>query len=209
MISKEIEEEFPIIKEINYLNIAYGSPLAKSVQKAIYDFLSNLKTKGVDKKKYFEDLDTLRKESAILLKCNPEEIAFIKNTSEGLNIAANGIPIKRGDNVVLNDLEHPNNVYPWLNLRNRGVDIRFVPSNGRRVDANDFYDYIDDNTKVVSVGSITSLGFRFDLEKLGKICEENGSYLVVDAIQSLGIEPFDVKKYGIDLLSSSCHKGLL
>ena len=209
MNRERIESEFPIITELIYFDIAHGNPLPSSVRDTIIELTHDIQKNGIIKDVYFEKIKEVRKKAACLINSKPSEIAFVKNTSEGLNIAAAGINFNEGDNVVLNDLEHPNNVYCWLKLREKGVEVRSVPQTDGRIDVKEFETVIDDNTKAVSVASITNLGFKFNLKDLGKLCREHDSHLVVDGIQSLGIEPLNVKKLNIDLLSSSGHKGLL
>jgi len=207
----EVRSEFPIVKAMAYFDIAYGNPLPNCAREDMTLFLEILQEKGcsIARASAYEKLDEVRNKFANLINAKPSEIAFVKNTSEGLNIAANGIKYEPGDNVVLNELEHLNNVFCWLRLRKKGVEIRIVPQKNGRVELNDIASNVDSRTKAVSVASTTNLGFRFDLQKLGKICSENSAYLVVDAIQSLGLDPLDVKNVGVDMLSSSAHKGLL
>jgi len=207
----EIRTQFPIVNEMAYFDIAYGNPLPKCTRDAMTLFMSILQKKGcsIARAKAYEKLDEARYNFANLINASVSEIAFVKNTSEGLNFAANGIQFNPGDNVVLNELEHLNNTFCWLRLRKKDVEVRIVPQNNGIVEVDEIASNVDSRTKAVAVASTTNLGFRFDLEKLGKICKENSAYFIVDAIQSLGIEPLDVKKVGVDMLSSSAHKGLL
>jgi cysteine desulfurase/selenocysteine lyase len=148
---------------------------------------------------------------AKLIHCNPEEICLVKNTSEGLNIAAHGVPLHRGDNVITNDLENPNNIYNWLNLRaKKGVEVKIVRSQNCTLDIGDIAAAIDRRTRVVSLSHVTPyFGFRSDLAQLSMICRERGIYLVVDGIQAVGVIETDVGKLGIDILACGGHKGLL
>jgi selenocysteine lyase/cysteine desulfurase len=207
----KLRSEFPTLNEMVYIDIAYGNPLPNRVRDAMIEFLTLQQRKGVSvaRSAAFEVVDGLREKFGALVGASPSEVAFVKNTSEGLNLAANGIAFRRGDNVVLNELEHPNNTHCWLRLREKGVDVRVARQEDGRLDLGNLERMVDDDTKVVAVSSTTNLGFRFDLERLGKICGEHSCRLVVDAIQSLGIEPLDVKSLGVDVLSSSAHKGLL
>jgi selenocysteine lyase/cysteine desulfurase len=207
----EIRSEFPIVNEMAYFDIAYGNSLPNCVREAMILFMSISQKNGVltTHGHTREKIQETRLSFAKLINAQTSEIAFVKNTSEGLNFAANGIKFNEGNNVVINELEHKNNIFCWLRLRKKGVEIRIVPQKNGRIEISDIANYVDSKTKVVAISSTTNLGFRFDLLKLGKICRENSSYLVVDAIQSLGIEPLDVKKAGVSILSSSSHKGLL
>jgi selenocysteine lyase/cysteine desulfurase len=206
-----LRSEFPTLNEMVYIDIAYGNPLPNRARDAMIEFLSLQQREGVSvaRSAAFGVVDGLREKFGTFVGASPSEVAFVKNTSEGLNIAASGIAFRRGDNVVLNELEHPNNTHCWLRLREKGVDVRVVRQEGGRLDLGDLERMVDDDTRVVAVSSTTNLGFRFDLERLGEICGKHSCLLVVDAIQSLGVEPLDVRSLGVDVLSSSAHKGLL
>ncbi len=207
----QIRAEFPITEKMAYFDIAYGNSLPNCVVKAMTEFLAINQRSGVSVTHEFtrKKIDESRSSFSKLIKAKPSEIAFIKNTSEGLNFAANGIRFRRGDNIVLNELEHKNNIFCWLRLAEKGVDVRLVHQKSGRIKLDDIVKAVDSKTRVVAVASTTNLGFRFDLRRLGEVCEDNSAYLVVDAIQSLGIEPMDVGRANVDMLSSSSHKGLL
>ena len=188
----EIKSEFPITNEMVFLDIAFGNPLPNCVVNAINTFLLDVQKRGILKNEYLEKGENVRKKFSSLINAQPSEIAFVKNTSEGLNIAANGIKFNRGDNVIINELEHGSNFYPWINLRKKNVNVKIVPQRNGDLKLEDIETMIDSKTKAVSISSIQYQGFKVDLKKLSKICRENSVYLVVDAIQSLGNEPMDV-----------------
>ena len=204
-----MESEFPLVKEIVYLDIAFGNPLPNCVRKAITSFLSDVRKRGIMKNEYAEKGEEVRGKFASLINADPAEIAFIKNTSEGINIAANGIKFNPGDNIIINELEHGSNYFPWINVKNKDIEVKIVPHRNGTVRIDDIASEIDSRTRAVSISSIQYQGFKANLQRLGEVCRENSAYLVVDAIQSLGIEPMDVKKVGVDMMSAQCHKGLL
>jgi selenocysteine lyase/cysteine desulfurase len=208
---ERIRAEFPIVERLIYLDSAYGNPLANSVREAMESYLMDYQRDGVSfaRPRAYRVLEEVRGRFAYLINAESSEIAYVKNTSEGLNIAAAGLRVEPGDNIVLNELEHPNNTHCWLRLKEKGVEIRNVPQKDGRVNIEDIASTVDSKTKAVAVASTTNMGFRFDLNGIGKICRENSALLVVDAVQSLGIEPLDVNGIGIDIFSSSAHKGLL
>jgi cysteine desulfurase/selenocysteine lyase len=207
----QIRAEFPITEKMTYFDIAYGNSLPNCVVKAMTEFLAINQRDGVSVTHELtrKKIDESRRSFSKLIKAKPSEIAFVKNTSEGLNFAANGIRFRRGDNVVLNELEHKNNLFCWLRLAEKGIAVRLVHQKSGRIKIDDVVKEVDSKTRVVAVASTTNLGFRFDLQRLGEVCEDNSAYLVVDAIQSLGIEPMDVGRANVDMLSSASHKGLL
>src|SRR5262249_29927553 len=145
-----------------------------------------------------------------LLNADPLDVAFLKNTSEGVGIVAEGFPWQPGDNMVTAAEEYPANIYPWLNLADRGVEVRLVPSRGSRVEIDDVRAALDGRTRLVSLSMVEfASGFRNDLDSLGSLCRERGIYFFVDAIQGLGVLPLDVRRTPVDFLAADGHKWLL
>jgi selenocysteine lyase/cysteine desulfurase len=152
----------------------------------------------------------VRELAARLLHADPEDVAFVKNTSEGVGIVAEGIPWKPGDNVVTASDEYPANVYPWLNLARKGVETRLVPPRDGRLLLDDVRAAIDGRTRLVSLSWVEfATGFRNDLDALGQLCRERGVYFFVDGIQGLGVRPLDVRRTPVDFLAADGHKWLL
>jgi selenocysteine lyase/cysteine desulfurase len=154
--------------------------------------------------------DDLRDALARLTSATPGEIALVQNTSEGLNIIANALPLETGSNVIFCDMEFPSNVYPWMDLERRGIEARCVPHDGGGLTIDRLEAHADEHTRVVAVSSVEFLtGFRTDLAALGNWCRKHDAYLVVDGIQSLGALPVDVRAYQIDFLSCGGPKWLM
>ena len=106
--------------------------------------------------------------------------------------------------------EYPANQYPWMNLANRGVEVRRVASRVSRVSIDDLRDAMNGRTRILSISSVEfASGYRNDLDKLGSLCRERGVYFFVDAIQSLGVLPLDVQKTPVDWIAADGHKWLL
>ncbi|MBI5814533.1 MAG: aminotransferase class V-fold PLP-dependent enzyme [Nitrospinae bacterium] len=138
-----------------------------------------------------------------------EEIAFIKNTSDGVSIVAEGLKWREGDEVIIGDIEFPSNVYPWLNLKRKGVTVRVVKSRDGRVTPDMIAEAVTGKTRIVAISSVQYItGYRADLAALGQMARDKGFLLCVDAIQSLGALPMDVKSFGIDFLACGGHKWL-
>ena len=116
-----------------------------------------------------------------------------------------------GDNVVFcPELEHPNNIYCWQVLVERGVELRMVPARGGAIDTGAMAAAIDRRTRVVTTSSVTfTPGFRTDLAALGRACRDAGALFLVDAVQSLGVLDLNVEDAGVDALATSASKGLL
>lgn len=215
MISNEqlaaVRRQFPVTERMLYLDSAHQTPLSLSVRDALAAFLVEGYEMAGPKPLWLRRVEQTRAIVARFFNAEPSEIAFTKNTSEGLNIAANAVPLEAGDNVVLIEGDHPNNAYAWLNLKRKGVEVRFVPLKDNEIaTAATFLPYIDDRTKVVTLSHVTfHAGQVHDLASIGKLCKERGIYLVVDAMQSVGVIPLDVKAVNISVLAAGTHKGLL
>ena len=107
-------------------------------------------------------------------------------------------------------LEHPNNVYPWLNMRRYGLEVREVAPRDAHIPVDEIIERIDGGTRVVTVSTVSfAPGFRTDVDQLGRACRERGVMLLVDAAQSAGVLHTDVKRSNIDALITSTQKGLL
>ena len=201
---------FPVTRNWVYLDIANKAPLPAAVKTAWLRFLHELHETPGDKDKWKERAEVLREKIALLIGAVSSEIAFVKNTSEGLNIIAQSFPWSSGDSVVVHAREHPNNLYTWLNLRRRGVEVRVVESLGPDIDLNDILLKIGPSTRMVAISAVSyCTGQRFDLIRLSERCRQHRSLLVVDAVQALGVVPFNVTNLGVDALVCGPQKGLL
>ncbi len=158
----------------------------------------------------FKELEFIRKTGAKFVGANEDEIGFGFNTGFGLNLAAFGLRLKEGDEVLLSDVEFPSNVYPWTELQNRGIKIKFIESTNRFFDIEKFKKSITANTRVLSLSFVQFFnGYKNDLKQIGEICRESDIYFVVDAIQGCGAEPIDVRECQIDILAAGAQKWLL
>lgn len=206
-----VREQFPVTRHQLYFDSAHQTPLAQSVRDALTSFLAEGFEMAGPKPLWLRRVEETRASVAKFFNASPSEIAFTKNTSEGLNIAANAVPLQAGDNVVLIEGDHPNNAYAWLNLKRKGIDVRFAPLRDDEVaTAKTFESCIDARTKVISLSHVTfHAGQVHDLMSIGTLCKERGIYLIVDAMQSVGVIPLDVKALHISVLAAGTHKGLL
>jgi cysteine desulfurase/selenocysteine lyase len=208
---EQVRQLFPFIKNgIIYLNHASTAPVSSLVRGTICELLIEKSESRIDDYqsflKIYEETKNLLAE---LINTSPDRIALIDNTSNGINILATGIEWKSGDRILLNDIEFPANVYPFLNLKKFGVEVDFVKSKNGIVTAEDLIDNAKPETKLISVSFVQFLsGYKIDLEKLGKFCRDNNIILSVDGIQGIGAMNFDVQKFNIDFLSCGTQKWL-
>ena len=211
-LHQRLRDEFPVTETYIYMNHAGVAPLSRRVQTAMTGFLEDATVNGAVNAKLWEaEAEICRDAAAQLLNANTTEIAFMKNTTQGILIAANGIDWQAGDNVVTTAVEFPANVYPWWSLKERyGVQTRMVPERAGRIHVEDVASAIDERTRVVTISHVEfASGFRNDIQALGEICREGDIWFVVDAIQSLGAIEVDVKSANIDILAADGHKWLL
>lgn len=146
---------------------------------------------------------------ARLLGAKATEIAFTKNTTDGLNIAAHGFELKPGDNIVLTNMEHVANRWVWRHWEDKGVEIRFAQHRDGRLPLDAYVEKMDSRTRVISTAYITyGNGFRVNLPELGKVCRERNIRLVVDGVQAAGILAAPLSSLGADIIAIGAHKGL-
>jgi cysteine desulfurase/selenocysteine lyase len=212
MRMQEIRTEFePAVSRWTYLNAAACGLTPCFAREAMNTWWEDKLQNGSVHYHTWEDFARRTKgKFGKLINARSEELAYMMNTSEGLNLIINGIDFKKGDNVVVNRYDFPSNYLPWLNLQASGVEVRCVDVAENRIPVESVESLVDRNTRAVSLSSVQfKSGFRCNLKEIGTICKENESFFVVDAVQSLGAYEMDVKKYGIDALCTSCYKWLL
>ncbi len=204
--------EFPVTETYVYMNHAGVAPLSRRVQDVMAGFLEDATVNGaVNAKLWEEEAEACRSVAAQLINADVTEVAFMKNTTQGILIAANGIDWRAGDNVVTTEVEFPANVYPWWSLKERyGVQTRMVPEQAGRICIEDVATAIDERTRAVTISHVEfASGFRNDIQALGEICRERDIWFIVDAIQSLGAIEVDVQSCNVDILAADGHKWML
>ena len=204
--------EFPVTETYIYMNHAGVAPLSRRVREAMAGFIEDATVNGaVNTEDWAETAEVCRGAAAQLINADPTEIAFMKNTTQGILITANGIDWQEGDNVVTTAVEFPANVYPWWSLKERyGVQTRMVPERDGRISIEDIAAAIDTHTRALTISHVEfASGFRNDIQALGELCQEHNIWFIVDAIQSLGAIEVDVKSCNVDILAADGHKWLL
>jgi cysteine desulfurase/selenocysteine lyase len=202
---------FPGYGHGTYLDTCARGLLPAPSRAALEEHLDALAIGSIDKAALFAATEATRASFARLVRCAPDEVAFTKNVSDGLNMIAASLDWRAGDNaVVCLDLEHPNNVYPWLNQRARhGIEVRAVAPVDGHVDAARIIAAIDARTRLVTLPTVTfSPGFITDIARVARVCRERGVLLLADAVQSVGVLDTDVAALGVDALAVSTQKGL-
>jgi selenocysteine lyase/cysteine desulfurase len=202
---------FPVTERWAYLDHACVSPISLAVHQAMTAHLGDVLADGdVNASRWDRMVEGARRDGATLLGCRPEEVAFLKNTSEGISLVAAGLDWRPGDNVVSAQGEFPTNIYPWMALARCGVELRLVAERDGRIPYRDVRDAIDGHTRVLALSFVEFLsGFRHNVARLGELCRRRGVLFVLDAIQGLGALSLNVSEAGVHFASADAHKWLL
>jgi len=200
-------EQFPVTKTLIYLNHAAVSPLARPAAEAMQRFAQDaLENGSLHYADWLATYQGLRESAARLINASPEEIALMKNTSEGIATIAMGLDWRSGDTIVAFTEEFPANQYPWRRLASKGVSIRWLSV----TDPLDKIDQATRGARLLAISFVQYLtGYRANIQAIGEICRRNGTIFFVDAIQGLGAFPIDVRASHIDALAADGHKWLL
>lgn len=201
----------PALSTWAYFDFAAVAPLPSPVRDVFHAWSDDMALNGATGwGAWRKRIETTRRSAAALLGAEADEVALVRNTTEGLSIIAEGIDWKPGDNVVVPASEFPSNLFPWMNLESRGVEARIVPSPDERLSVADVERHCDARTRVVAVSWVGyATGWRNDLVALADVAHSHGALLCVDAIQGLGVLPMDVRVVPIDFLAADGHKWLL
>ena len=204
---EQYQDQFPVRKQLIYLNHAGVSPLCRRSAEAMTHLAQDVM--GFGSHHYHEWVavyDGLRGVAARLVGGEASDIALVKNTSEGIATVAMGFDWRAGDRVVAFEEEFPANYYPWKRLEAQGVRVEWLSV----FDPLEKIDAACAGARLLAVSFVQYLsGHRVDLEALGEICRRRRCFFFVDAIQGLGAFPVDVRRCGIHGLAADGHKWLL
>lgn len=203
---------FPVLDQLIHLNHAAVGPWPRRTADAVSDFAAeNASIGSLNYPDWMKVEKDLRCNLAQLINASSEdEIALVKNTSEGLSFVAYGLPWEKGDNVVGIQQEFPSNRFVWDSLSSRGVDFRKLDLRDCADPEQGLMDCCDEKTRLVSISAIQYYnGFKMDLPRIGEFCRQRGILFCVDAIQHIGALPFDVQAISADFVIADGHKWLL
>jgi selenocysteine lyase/cysteine desulfurase len=195
-----------------YLNHAAVSPPPLKTIEAVSAQMRDVAENGsLHYRQWMAVRERARKFAAEMLGAQPAQIAFMRNTSDGLCSIANGLRWREGENIVTFRGEFPSNIYAWLRLREAaGVEVRFCEERDGRIDVDEFINLIDDKTRIVAISHVQyGSGFRAPLERIGRAARAHDALFVVDVIQAMGALPIDVEAEFVDAAAGASHKWLL
>jgi len=206
---KALRNDFPTTRNYIYLDIARKAILPRQVENAFHSWISNIYDGAGMDAFSMSNIEVTRRKVADLFGASSHNIALIKNTSEGINIIAQGFPFESGDNVVISEFEHQANIFPWRHVRSKGVEIRWArPDAEGRVTLDRYQPLVDDRTRILSAAWVAyGNGFRTDIPALSEFCRKRGIRLVVDGIQAVGVLSTPLQELGADVLVAGGHKG--
>ena len=210
-MNESIRSLFPATEKYCYLNSAAGAPLPTVAVEAVAAQLRDVSENGtLNFNDWVNTKNRTRESVAGMLNVRSEQIAFMRNTSDGFSTVANGLEWSEGENIVSFEREFPANFYAWRGLRDLfGVELRLCPERNGRIDLDEFINLIDANTRLVSISAVQfASGFRADLERIGRAARENGALFAVDIIQGFGAMPFDLPAQFVDIAAGASHKWL-
>jgi selenocysteine lyase/cysteine desulfurase len=210
-MNAEIRSLFPAAEKYTYLNSAAVAPMPTTAVDAVMSQLRDVSANGSEH--YTDWIATKERSRSLIgemLGVRPEQIAFMRNTSDGFAAVANGLPWSSGDNIVSFAEEFPSNFYPWRMVRDEhGVELRMAPERDGRIDLDELVGMIDANTKLVAISAVQyASGFRADLARIGEAARKAGALFAVDIIQGFGAMGFDLPEQMVDIASCASHKWL-
>lgn len=209
--AKRMRQGMPSSDRWAYLDHAAVAPLPTVAADAMRDWVDDLALNGATGWSHWRDrVEKLRRTAESLMGTDERQIAVIRNTTEGVNLVAEGLDWHPGDNLVVPACEFPSNLYAWQHLANRDVEVRVLPVDLDHVSYDAIEAACDEHTRLVAISWIGfRTGFRIDPGRVAEIAHRHGAWLFVDAIQGLGAFPLDVEAMGIDALAADGHKWLL
>ena len=216
--SLDLAAEFPSLKNWAFFQHSGVSPMPKRAADAMRKYIDQSESDAYLTGAWYKHAELTRQRAAKLLNADPKEIAFIKNTSEGLAFVAGGFDWKPGDEILSTRSEYPANVYPWMSAAKRyGAKHVMVPERpDGRIPPEDLFAAVTPNTRMIAISHVQyASGFRADLAAIGDFCTTHKAprptsgtdkiLFCVDAIQSMGAFPVDVKAMHIDYLSAGAN----
>jgi cysteine desulfurase / selenocysteine lyase len=200
----------PVSEKILF-NYATVAAMSRTAYEAARTCLTDFYQYGPPDVLYRYDMlaDDMATEAARLVNCAPEEITYLKNTSEGIILASEALPLRRGDEVLVLGNEYPANVLPWLRKRQDGITVKVIAGRDNEAAFLRLLESIGPRTRVISMSSAQRYdGFMPKLALLSGVCRDLGIFLVIDAVQHIGVRTIDLAKTPVDILVCGGQKYL-
>lgn len=221
LIPTEIKKDFPIFRrnpDLIYFDNAATTQKPEAVIHSITEYYETVNSnvhRGVYRisEEATELYEGCRKNiSSFIGGKKPSELVFLRNTTEALNLLAYvlGRTLKKGDEVLLTEMEHHSNIVPWYFLKEKGVKVKFARiTDDYKLDLEDFNSKLTSNTRIASFVHISNvLGTINEVKEMSKLCGENDTLSIIDGAQSVPHMKVDVRDIGCDFMAFSGHKML-
>ncbi len=211
----DVRRDIPLTSELIYFDNAATSLTPIPVIRAMDDYYLNYRAnvhRGVHRlsMKASEMYEKAREVTAKFIRAKPNEIIFVKNATEAINLVAMCLKIEKGEKIVTSELEHHSNLLPWFKLQRKGIKVELIEENGGIISVEDAKEKIDEETKLVAISLASNVfGTLQPVKEIAKVAKEHGALVLVDAAQAIGHSPVDVEELGVDFLAFSGHKGTL
>ncbi|MDL2260716.1 cysteine desulfurase [Methanimicrococcus sp. OttesenSCG-928-J09] len=212
----EIRKDFPVLEKVIYLDNGATTQTPKPAVEAMTDFFYNYAANygrgahrlSIEATNAFEDA---RETVADFLNAPAENMIMTKNTTDGINIVANGFGFQKGDHVITTLAEHHSNFVPWLKQKELGADVSVADIDPEGfVNPDQIDSMITEKTKLIAVGHVSNVfGSIQNIEKIIQIAHRNNIPVLIDGAQSAGHMPLDLKTLDCDYFAAAGHKGLL
>jgi selenocysteine lyase/cysteine desulfurase len=200
------------MKPFVYFNYAGVAPISYQLVLQLIRFLAHFYFLGPRSAllKYEKYIPLLAQEISTLMRCDPSEISYIKNTTEGIIIAAESLPLREGDEVLVMGCEYPANLIPWLKKRDEGILVNVIEGGDSATSFEKLIQSISERTRAISLSWVQFQdGYMSDIARLSEVCKAREIFLVVDAVQIVGTREVDLSQVKIDILVCGGHKHLM
>jgi cysteine desulfurase/selenocysteine lyase len=210
MIDKRVRDDFIGLDKKIFFNNASWAPMLRPVKERIEAYWENIYNLYQPDHESMDYLQQIREQAAFMIGADASEIGYAFNTSHGISLAATGLGLQTGDEVILADNDFPSVPYAFKALEREGVILKYVPAVNGNFSIDAARKLVTPRTRVLAISYVQYFnGFRNDLQTIGEFCKEHDIYFVVDAIQGLGHCPLNVHECHIDLLACGAQKWLL
>lgn len=205
-----LRHDFPVTRKFAYLNSPYIGPSPQSVVDATQAFLQAKADNPVQLGAMLDLTAGVREKFARLVNADVGEIGLLSTTSEGENIVTSALDLRKGENVVIDNLHYDTTFVLYNHLaKTRGIELRIVESTDGAAPLDDFAQYVDERTRLISVSWVSHQnGFRHDLKALAELAHSHDAYLYVDAVQGVGALELDIHDTDADFLAAGTYKWL-
>ena len=201
---KMVRDQFPLTHDRIYLNNGTVGPSPYVVREAVKAAIDNLDTSGE-----YGGWEVARPKLARFVNVDESEISLTHNVTEGINVVAGGLPLKRGDEVIMTTHEHVGNALPWLNrARLDGIIIKTLkPAQTGSENLNRINDLITKNTRAIAIPHITcTIGQVFPVKEIARLGHDKGLWVFFDGAHGPGMTMLDLKEIGCDFYATCGHK---